>query len=159
MAIIKIYRRQEGLLLEPGNPLGIRPLEILVRPDILFVNREPGPGVRQWLDFRLSRLGIHPEMVLGYSHAVHSHAEVAQTISSDQADVGIGIAAIAQEFDLDFVPLFDEPYEIVLPLDLLNDGQFAPFFEHLNSGEFCTAIGDLAGYEIVQTCGKVEVIR
>ncbi len=159
MALVEVYRREEGLILKPGNPFGIMSLEDLARPDILFVNREPGSGVRQWLDIRLELLGIQPEQVRGYTHVVHSHNAVARAVHDGQADAGVGIAASAKEFGMDFVPLFEEPYEIVVPLSLLSEAGFTPFFEYLNSGEFRDAVRNLDGYVVPQTFGGVEVIH
>jgi molybdate-binding protein len=59
---------------------------------------------------------------------------------------------------LDFVPLFEEPYEIVVPLGLLSDASFNPFFEYLNSGEFRDSVRNLDGYTVPQDFGGVEVI-
>ncbi len=158
MALILVYRREEGLIVQSGNPKGVRSLEDLVRSDILFVNREPGSGVRQWLDLRLNRSGIQPEMVPGYRHVVNSHPDVARTVREGKADVGIGIAAIAREFELDFIPLFEEPYEIAMPLSFVSDKRYAPFFEYLNSGEIRAAIRTLDGYTVPQNSGEIEVI-
>ena len=158
MALVLVYRREEGLIVKPGNPLGIRSLEDLVRTDIRFVNREPGSGVRQWLDLRLNRLGMQPEMIPGYSHAVNSHPDVARAVRGGIADVGIGIVAVAREFGLDFIPLFEEPYEIAVPLSIVSDNRYAPFFEYLNSGEFRTAVRDLDGYTVQQNSGEIEAI-
>jgi molybdate-binding protein/DNA-binding transcriptional ArsR family regulator len=158
MALVRVYWREEGLLVKPGNPLGIKSLEDLVRPDIRFVNREAGSGVRQWLDLRLKRPGIQPKMVRGYSHVVHSHPEVARTIQEGKADVGIGIVAAAREFGLGFIALFDEPYEIAVPLSNLSDERYTPFFEYLNSGEIRSILRNLDGYIVPQNCGEIEVI-
>jgi putative molybdopterin biosynthesis protein len=159
IALVKVYRREEGLMVKPGNPLGIHSLEDLVRPDILVVNREPGSGVRQWLDLHLQRLGIQAQMVRGYSHVVHSHSEVASAIREGRADAGIGLPASAREFGLGFVPLFEEPYEIAVPLSLVSDGRYAPFFEYLNSVDFRSAVRTLDGYVVPQTAGEIEVVR
>jgi putative molybdopterin biosynthesis protein len=159
MALVQIYRREEGLMVKPGNPLGVRSLEDLARQDILFVNREPGSGVRQWLDLHLSRLGIQAEQVRGYAHIVQSHVEVARAIQEGRADTGIGIAASAREFGLDFVLLFEEPYEIVVPVNLVADQRYAPFFEVLSSGEFRAAVRNLDGYVVPQTSGAIEIVR
>jgi putative molybdopterin biosynthesis protein len=158
MALVQIYRREEGLMVKSGNPLGIRSLEDLIRRDVLFVNREPGSGVRQWLDLNLKRLSIQPEMVRGYSNVVQSHAEIARAVREGTANTGIGIAASAREFGLNFVPLFDEPYEIVVPLSLVTHEQYAPFFEYLNSGDFRVAVRSLGGYVVPQTSGGIEVV-
>ena len=159
MALIQIYRREGGLMLKPGNPLGIRALEDLARPEVRFVNREPGSGIRQWLDLHLGKLGIHPEHIQGYGRILRSHGEIARAIRAGEADAGIGIASIAREFGLDFVSLFDEPYELVTPLDLVNDQRYEPFFEALSSGQFRSAVSKLDGYAVPQTWGGIEVVR
>ena len=158
MALVLVYQREEGLIVRTGNPLGIRSLQDLVRTDIRFVNRETGSGVRQWLDLRLNQLGIQPEMVTGYFHVVNSHPDVAQVIGEGRADVGIGIAAIAREFGLHFIPLFEEPYEIAVPLSFVSNKNYSPFFETLNSGELRAAIRSLDGYTVPQDSGKIDVV-
>jgi len=159
MALIQIYRREGGLMLRPGNPLKIRSLVDLARPEVRFVNREPGSGVRQWLDLQLEQLGLQPEQIRGYSRLLRSHGEIARAIRGGEADAGIGIASVAREFGLDFVPLFEEPYELVASLDLVNDRRYQPFFELLSSGQFRSEIKKLDGYAVPQTGGAVEVIR
>jgi putative molybdopterin biosynthesis protein len=159
VALVQIYRREEGLMVKPGNPLGVRSLDDLARSDVRFVNREPGSGVRQWLDLHLARLGIQAEMVPGYAHTVYSHIEVAQAVRNSESDAGIGIAASAREFGLDFLPLFEEPYEIAIPLSLVTDGRYAPFFDYLNSGDFRAAVRNLDGYTVPQTSGEIDVVH
>jgi putative molybdopterin biosynthesis protein len=158
VALVQIFRREEGLMVKPGNPLGIRSLEDLARPDIDFVNREPGSGVRQWLDLHLQRLGIPVRQVRGYENLANSHTGVARRIYEGSADCGIGIVASAREFGLEFIPLFEEPYEIAAPLSLVADPHYAPFFDYLNSGEFRLVVRGLDGYLVPQDFGKLEVI-
>ena len=158
IALVRVYRREEGLIVKPGNPRGIRSLEDLARPDVQYVNREAGSGVRQWLDLHLKQRGIQTELIPGYQHVMHSHLAVAQAIYEGKADVGIGITASAREFGLDFIPLFDEPYDFTAPLSFITDQRYAPFFEYLNSGEFRTTILNLDGYSLPQNSGEIEVI-
>jgi molybdate-binding protein/DNA-binding HxlR family transcriptional regulator len=159
MALVEVYRREEGMIVKPGNPLGIKALEDLGRADIQFVNRESGSGVRQWLDIRLDSLGIQPGQINGYERVVHSHNAVARAIQDGKADTGLGIAASAKEFGMEFIPLFEEPYEIVLPQGLLADPGYAPFFEYLNSDEFRHAVRRLDGYAVPQNSGGIEVVQ
>ena len=158
MALVQVYRREEGLIVRSGSPLGIRSLEDLARPDILFVNREAGSGVRQWLDLRLMQLGIRSEMIPGYLNVMHSHTGVARVIRDGKADVGIGIAASAREFGLQFIPLYEEPYEIAVPLSFVTDNWYTPFFEYLNSGDFRTVVRSLDGYIVPPNSGQMELI-
>jgi putative molybdopterin biosynthesis protein len=159
MALVQVYRRQEGLIVPAGNALGLRGLEDLARPEVRFVNREAGSGVRQWLDLHVKRLGLAPEAIRGYANEVWSHEAVAEAIRDGQADAGIGIAASARALGLDFIPLFEEPYEIAMPLGAVSQRGLAPFFDFLNSGEFRTAIRRLDGYAVPQNAGAVEVVE
>ena len=99
MALVLVYRREEGFIVKSGNPLGVKFLEDLVRTDIQFVNREPGSGVRQWLDLHFNRLGIQPEMVPGYLHVVNSHTEVAQAVRGAKPMSGSGSRQLPGNLD------------------------------------------------------------
>ena len=158
MTIVRLYFREEGLLVQPGNPLGIAHLEDLARPDVTFINRELGAGIRLWLDRSLKQLGIPPAGIRGYASEVSSHTEVAQAVRAGKAGVGLGIAASARQAGVDFIPLFEEPYELVLPYEQYVDRRYAPFFELLNSSDFRTSIRQLDGYTVSTTAGQAEVI-
>ena len=145
-------------MVRPGNPQGIKSLEDLARHDINFVNREPGSGVRQWLDLQLNPLGIPFQAIFGYKNIAHSHVEVASAVYEGKADCGIGIVASAREFGLEFIPLFEEPYEIALPLRLVEEESYSPFFDYINSNEFRLVVRNLDGYIVPQTSGKIEVV-
>ncbi len=158
MATIRLFLREEGLIVKPGNPKQIRGLEDLAHPDVILVNRERGAGIRVWLDQNLAQLRLLPQNIQGYDSIVQSHVEVAQSVRDGKADVGLGIAACAREAQLEFIPLFEEPYDLVLPGELLADPLYAPFFEHLNSGEFRETICQHEGYLVPSMMGQVETI-
>ncbi len=156
MTIIQLYWREEGLVVRPGNPLHIQEMSDLARPGVRLVNREPGSGIRTWLDLRLKQLGIPPGKIFGYINEVGSHDAVAQAVLQGNADAGLAITASARKYGLGFVPLFSEPYELVLPTPLLSDPRLAPFFEQLNARVFRRAIHSLDGYTILDSAGQAE---
>ena len=156
MALVQIYRREEGLLLPPGNPLALRSLEDLARPALRFANREPGSGVRQWLDCALAQAGL-PLPQAG-APLYHSHNAVARAVQQGLADCGVAVAASARQFGLDFIPLYEEPYELVLPQSLLANARYAPFFDYLSSGEFRHTIRSLGGYIVGADAVKIESV-
>ncbi len=159
MALIRVFCRLEGLIVQPGNPRGIRSLEDLTRPELCFVNRETGSGVRQWLDLQLEKQGIQPEHIASKQSLARSHNAVARQVQQKTADFGVGLAESAHQFGMDFVPLYEEPYELVFPESLTASPEYAPFFEYLNTGDFRTSLSNLSGYMVSQTSGSVEVIR
>jgi len=156
MAVLTMYQREEGLIVQPGNPLGIHTLADLAREDVRFINRERGSGIRLWLDQALKEEGISPNEVSGYEMEAPSHAEVARVIQKGEAGAGLGIAAAARSLGLDFIPLFEEPYELVIPADLIADPHYTPFFDHLNSSEFRAAVQSLDGYLVPATSGQLD---
>ncbi len=158
MALVRLFAREAGLMVQPGNPRRIRSLQDLARPDIRLVNRERGAGMRVWLDQSLAQLGLPPNAVAGYDTVALSHQQVAQAIQAGQAEAGLGIAACAAEAGLGFVPLFEEPYDLVLPTSLLTDPRSQPLFEHLSSGEFRAALRTHTGYRVPSQAGQVETI-
>jgi putative molybdopterin biosynthesis protein len=148
--------RTQGLLVRKGNPRQITSLQDLVRPDIMFVNRQRGAGTRVLLDYHLSQLGISSEGIQGYQHEEYTHLAVAAAVQSGRADCGLGITAAAQALDLDFVPLFDERYELAIPRKVLEDGLLDPLFEVAQSPAFRQAVSALPGYDL-SAMGQVLV--
>jgi len=152
--VVALARREQGLLVKRGNPLGIKSLEDLGRSDspagrgVRFMNRQRGAGTRVLLDFHLNRLGISPEKIQGYNQEEYTHLGVAAAVASGRADCGLAIAAAAQALDLDFVPLFQERYDLVIP-KVYADGQLlSPLFGLLNGRTFRDEVSKLKGYDV-----------
>jgi molybdate-binding protein/DNA-binding HxlR family transcriptional regulator len=158
MALVRLFQREEGLIVQRGNPLQIQRVDDLARPGVRLVNRERGAGTRVWLDAALARLGISRERVAGYGHEVHSHLAVAECVVRGDADVGIGLPSSARSYGLEFLPLFAEPYDLVLTRKVYEEPRFARFFDRLASRQFQAAIQAHAGYHGLQDRGQAAII-
>lgn len=158
MTLIHMYHRDEGLLVKPGNPKQIHRLEDLAQAGIKMINRERGSGIRVWLDDQLSHLGIPTTHLPGYQDEVTSHLEVARTVYEGRADVGLGLYTCAQVFNLEFIALFEEPYDLVFSQETLADDRLSPFFNYVTSGEFRQAVKEIGGYLVTSDFGSVEYI-
>jgi putative molybdopterin biosynthesis protein len=110
--------RVQGLIVPRGNPLNITSLADLTRPEVTFSNRQRGAGTRVLLDYQLKRAEIQAKDIQGYADEEYTHLGVAAAVFSHRADCGLGIQAAADALGLDFIPLFNETYEIIIPLDL-----------------------------------------
>jgi len=146
--VVALVGRQQGLMVQPGNPKNIRSLEDLARPDVTFVNRQRGAGTRVLLDYHLSRLGISPEQVQGYNEEEYTHLAVAAAVAAGRADCGLGIPAAAQALGLDFVSLFTERYDLVILAAFYDSPLLAPLLELLYDAEFRRAVAALPGYDV-----------
>src|SRR5687768_13360971 len=146
--VIALVGREQGLILRRGNPKGIKGLEDLTRLNIQFVNRQRGAGTRVLLDYHLKKNGIHPNSIVGYSQEEYTHLGVAAAVASGRADCGLGIAAAAQALDLDFIPLFNERYDLVIPKTRAGSDLLAPLFGLLVDADFRKAVSHLRGYDV-----------
>ncbi len=108
-----LFRRAQGLMLAPGNPLGIAGIPALARRQARFVNRQRGSGTRAWFDRLLARHAIRPDAIRGYADEEFTHHAVAAVIAAGRADAGMGVQAAATEFGLDFRRLGEESYFLV----------------------------------------------
>jgi putative molybdopterin biosynthesis protein len=140
--------REQGLLVRKGNPLGIAGLADLARPQVRFVNRQRGAGTRVLLDYHLQKLGIETGAVQGYEQEEYTHLAVAAAVASGRADCGLAVTAAAQALGLDFVPLFNERYDLVLPLEYIESGLLSPLFDLMADDSFRQAVASLPGYDI-----------
>jgi len=104
----------EGLLVAPGNPQGIRQAGDLVRPGVRIVNREPGAGARLLLEQFLRDSGVAPTEVAGWEDVAHSHQEVARRVAAGIADAGASTASLAAAYGLGFVPLRQVRYDLAV---------------------------------------------
>jgi putative molybdopterin biosynthesis protein len=149
--VVTLVGREQGLLVKRGNPLGLESLEDLSRQagePARFVNRQRGAGTRVLLDYHLKQKGIVPDSIIGYNQEEYTHLGVAAAVASGRADCGLGIAAAAQALELDFIPLYQERYDLVIPKEYAESQLLGPLFEVLENQEFRAAVSALPGYDV-----------
>jgi putative molybdopterin biosynthesis protein len=146
--VIALVGRDQGLMVKRGNPKNIKSLQDLTHSDVQFVNRQRGAGTRVLLDYHLKLMTIAQERIVGYNQEEYTHLGVAAAIVSGRTDCGLGIAAAAQALDLEFIPLFQERYDLVIPKQFAESGLLAPLFELLSERHFREAVSQLPGYDV-----------
>jgi putative molybdopterin biosynthesis protein len=156
--VVSWVGRQQGLLVARGNPRGIRDLHDLERGEITFINRQRGAGTRVLLDYHLQKMGIAPEGIRGYAHEEYTHLAVAAAVASGRVDCGLGIAAAAKALELDFIPLYVEQYELVIPSKYIEGELLKPLFELMKEPEFQHAVASLPGYT-VEGMGRMREVK
>ena len=144
--------RVQGLIVPRDNPKEIRTLHDLVREDVVFVNRQRGAGTRVLLDHKLKQQGLDARRIQGYAQQEYTHLSVAAAVKSGAADCGLGILAAARALDLDFVPLFDERYDLVIPVQHYESDRLAPLLALIRerTSGFAAAVETLGGYGTAQ---------
>jgi putative molybdopterin biosynthesis protein len=146
VCVVRLVHRDQGLLVAPGNPLGLAGIGDLARPGVRYVNRQRGAGTRVLLDYELGRLAISPDSVDGYAREEPTHLAVAAAIAAGRCDAGLGIMAAARAFSLDFVAVTQEPYDLVVAATAMDSPLLAPLWTLLRSSRFQAAVTELGGY-------------
>jgi putative molybdopterin biosynthesis protein len=151
VAVVHLAYRAQGFILPRGNPKKIKGLEDLRRPDVTIANRQEGSGTRVLLDLKLRELGIPSDEIKGYRHELDTHLAVANTIAEGEADVGLGIEAAARSCGLDFIPLFKERYDLIIPAQKYNRKPVSHLVKMVKSRGFKEAVKNIGGYDISET--------
>jgi putative molybdopterin biosynthesis protein len=142
--------REQGLMVRRGNPKRIIRLEDLKNPEVTFINRQRGAGTRVLLDYHLSKLGIRVVDINGYVQEEYTHLGVAAAVASGRADCGLGIPAAAQSLALDFIPLFQETYQLLIPKEFAETDLLCPLLDIINDSSFHQAVLHMPGYDVSQ---------
>ncbi|GEK30543.1 hypothetical protein KZO01_08520 [Kurthia zopfii] len=151
---IHLLTRMAGFYVEKGNPLGIQSFEDITKPDLRIINREKGSGARTLLDEKLRVHEIPRATILGYDDEEKSHLDVASAVAQGHAQLAVGIEKIAKLVNVDFIPLVEESYDIVLFKSPENEQLVETVKSILQSSEFQDEVAALGGYSI-QNMGKV----
>jgi putative molybdopterin biosynthesis protein len=147
VALVHLVRRTQGLIVAPGNPLGLRSLQDLVRPHVRFVNRQRGSGTRVLLDHHLKQSGIESQEIFGYERELYTHLAVASAVATGGADAGLGIQAAAKALDLEFVPIGEEQYDLAIRADAWDHPAVRALRKLIESDAFREAVAALGGYD------------
>jgi putative molybdopterin biosynthesis protein len=151
VAIVHLAYRIQGLMYARGNPKRIKGIADLKRPDVTFVNRQKGAGTRVLLDIHLRQLGIKPKEINGYERELDTHLAVGLSIAHGEADVALGIEAAARSCNIDFLPLFRERYDLVIPIANYRGKLLAPLLQTITNDEFKEIVNKAGGYDTSQT--------
>ena len=152
VVLVAFVTRVQGLIVAQHNPKQVHDLADLARDDVAFVNRQPGSGTRVLLDHHLHAHGIDPAAIAGYAREESSHLAVASAVASGEVDCGLGIEAVAANQGLDFVPLFSERYDLVIPAEHYASRLLAPLIALVQQppASFVRRVEALGGYDARQ---------
>ncbi len=151
IALITLAQRRLGFMLKPGNPKQIHGIEDLAKPGIRFVNRQPGSGTRVFLDAQLEKSSIDPARIAGYSDERSTHSEVAAEVAQSRADTGIGLEAAARAYELDFILLTTESYDLAVKESTYRLAPIQRLIDWLKGEEFRILLNRMGGYESMES--------
>jgi len=152
--VINLWNRSQGLIVKKGNPLGIKGLEGVIEKKAKFVNRNEGSGTRVLLEYLLREYGLDQRKIANYSDEVDTHLEVALKVFFNEADVGLGIEYVTHPLNLDFIPLKEEKFDLVVPKELWLTSVMKGFVTYIDSAKIHRLSSNLPGYDLKDT-GKI----
>jgi putative molybdopterin biosynthesis protein len=153
--LVTLAHRTQGLILAAGNPKGIRKVSDIARKDVKFINRNSGSGTRLWFDTELKKQKIDSIHINGYDSSVKTHSEAAMLVQENRVDVSIGLQAAAHQHKLDFIPLFEERYDLVLPRE--NEDALSPLLDYLQTATFRHGLNSLTGYNSSHSGEQIQL--
>jgi putative molybdopterin biosynthesis protein len=144
--LVECVQRKQGLMVAPGNPKSIRQFSDLAGKS--YVNRQKGSGTRILCDYLAKQQSMDTTHVRGYDREEFTHTAVAAAIAAGTADAGLGIYSAAKIFGLDFIPICDEQYDLLITESAINLESVQRLLQVLKSQEFAERLQRLGGYTI-----------
>ena len=157
MALITLVERQQGFYVKRGNPKNINNIADLKSNDISFINRQRGAGTRVLFDYLLKEKGISPENINGYEQEEYTHIAAAIAVGRGSADAALGIEAAATAAEVDFIPITEERYDLILRKENLNDPRIEYLISLLKNNNIKEKIKELGGYKTKKT-GEMSIL-
>ncbi|MDF5729280.1 MAG: substrate-binding domain-containing protein [Rhizonema sp. PD38] len=149
---------EEGLIVQPGNPMGIKTVSDVVEAKASIVNRELGAGSRMLLERTLQKKQIPFQTVKGFDRIVNSHHHVAEAVFTGIADVGISSASVAATFGLEFIPLHSSRYDLVILKEYLEEAPVQQLLSTLGHRLVHSQLEVLGGYDTSKTGDVVATV-
>lgn len=147
-AVVNFCRREQGILVQKGNPKSISTVADLAQAGIKIVNRSLSTGTRLLLDRELEKAGLNGEKIEGYSNEVSRHLDVGLEVLAGRADAGPGIRAVAGVLNIGFIPLRWERFDLMITKNRFFDEGIQRFLSLLHEKEFRETASRLEGYDV-----------
>lgn len=154
VVLIQLVYRQQGWMVKPGNPRGIHSVHDLLQPGITYMNRQRGAGTRLLFDYLLGQEGLDRDQIYGYSREAVSHLSVAAAVAGGTADTGLGIYSAASAMELDFIPVAEERYDLLLSGSFYRSVEGEELLSCIRSEAFAQEVEALGGYSC-RDSGKI----
>jgi excisionase family DNA binding protein len=156
--VIAFTRREQGILIAPGNPLGLSDMASIATSRARMAQRPTGAGAQLLLLALLARAGIALDDLKLAKPAFPTGPDIAQAVRAGRIDCGIATRSVARTAGLDFLPLAWERFDLVLrQRDYFMKGPQA-LFDFMRSSVLRDRATELGGYDISEA-GVVRLVN
>lgn len=155
LVLVEWARRRQGLILPAGNPKGISDFNDLVKQKARVLLRQPAAGTRILFEHLIGEAGIEEWNFNINDEMAKNETELGLAIRDRKADVGLGLASVAGQFDLDFVPLCYERFDLLVRRRDYFEEPFQRLVTFSRLEGFAARAREMGGYDISQR-GKIH---
>ncbi|AOO79742.1 helix-turn-helix transcriptional regulator [Bosea vaviloviae] len=156
--VIGFARREQGLLMAPGNPLALAGIASAVERRARFARRQQGAGAQLLLTSLMARDGITDGRMVMAEGICATGQDLALAIRTGRADCGIASRAIAAAFGLDFLPLVWEHVDLVMRRRTYFEPATQTLLAWMRRPDMAARARELGGYDLAQS-GEVRLNR
>jgi len=153
--LINLAYRMQGWIVPKGNPDQVEKIEQLADLKLSFINRQKGAGTRILFDYLLKEAGLSRNQIYGYEREEHTHLNVAAAVAAGTARIGLGILPAAKAFELDFLPLVEERYDLLMDDTFYNSPEAKTLLEIIRDRNFQQLVETMGGYSM-RDAGKEQ---
>jgi putative molybdopterin biosynthesis protein len=143
-------KRTQGWMLPKGNPLGIESVSDLALRGADYANRQKGAGTRILFDLLLKEADLTAEQINGYDREMFSHLSVAAEVKGNENAAGLGIFPAARAMGLDFIPVGDESYDLLMTKAFYESEKGIWLRSVIQSEAFKAEVAKIGGYAVVE---------
>lgn len=145
---VNFSKRQQGIVVSPGNPKNITSISDLAKPDITIVNRPLSTGTRLLFDYEISHTDISADDIDGYHTEVSRHLDAGLAVLNGAADAAPAIKPVAALLGLDFLPLRWERFDLLINRERFFEPAVQRFINLLSEGSFRDIAKEFVGYDM-----------
>ncbi|MBF0406889.1 MAG: helix-turn-helix transcriptional regulator [Candidatus Riflebacteria bacterium] len=152
--VLKLFTREQGLFLPPDNPHKIKNFKDIFDRKLKFATRNKGSGTRILIDFLMKENGLVVDDRQNCIEA-QSHISAGSKVCSEEADASFGIRHVAEILNLHYIPVFNEPFDMIIPVDLWETHKIRELINFFDPASLNNQSGKFAGYDY-STMGSIS---
>lgn len=152
--LVNMVYRLQGWLVEKGNPLGIKTIKDIAATKAAYINRQKGAGTRILFDYMLQQEGLVAADISGYNREEYTHLNVAAAVAAGTAKVGLAILPAAKAYDLEFIPVGEERYDILMTRGFYRSEKGQLLLKTITDSSFQQEVESMGGYSM-RDAGKI----
>jgi molybdate-binding protein len=145
--LIGFARREQGLLLPPGNPRSLNSLVDVLESGAKMAVRQAGAGAHMLLNVLVARAGASQKELNRLEPPCLTGPDLAAAIRTGRADCGIATRAAARGAGLEFVSLAWENFDLLMRQRTYFQPSIQALIRLMAQDSFARRAAELTGYD------------